>query len=154
SHKPIFLCNLYPLLYLHIPPDVSADLSLSLSLSLSLLIVLFCTNSGFSQTVFEDWVQPRGSQSYFLKSIVKTDSYRNVYQAGATLSSNGDYDVIITKFNPQGQELWNKTYDVAGYDDAAIDIYIDNNHNVYLVGTTFNPANNGYRTLTLKYKSN
>lgn len=116
--------------------------------------MLLCPNTASSQTVFEDWVQTRGTQSYFLKSIVKTDSYRNVYQAGATLSDNGDYDVIITKFNSRGQELWTKTYDVAGYDDAAIDIYIDENQDVYLAGTTFNAENSGYQVLILKYKSN
>lgn len=125
---------------------------LSISLSLSLMFC-FISSGIFAQTVFEDWVQGRGSQNYFLKSTVKTDSYRNVYQAGATISPSADYDVILTKYDPKGQEIWTKTYDVAGYDDAAIDIYIDASHNVYIAGTTFNPANSGYQVLVLKYSS-
>ncbi|NEN22578.1 T9SS type A sorting domain-containing protein [Cryomorpha ignava] len=115
--------------------------------------MLFWVNSAYSQTVFEDWMTTRGTQSYFLKSVVKTDANKNVYQAGATLSSLGDYDVILTKYNPRGEELWTETYDVAGYDDAAIDLFIDNNNNVYLAGSTFNPSNSGYQVLVLKYSS-
>lgn len=121
--------------------------------SLSLIVMLFSANTAFCQAVFEDWVQGTGSQNYFLKSTVKTDANRNVYQAGATISSAGDYDVIVTKYNPRGEEIWTRTYDVAGYDDAAIDLFIDNNSNVYLAGATFNPSNSGYKVLVLKYSS-
>src|SRR5690606_84992 len=92
-------------------------------------------------------------QNYFLKSTVKTDANRNVYQAGTTISSAGDYDVIVTKYNPRGEEIWTHTYDVAGYDDAAVDLFIDDNSNLYLAGTTFNPSNSGYQVLVLKYNA-
>src|SRR5690606_18332011 len=63
------------------------------------------------------------------------------------------YDVIVTKYNPRGEEIWTQTYDVAGYDDAAVDLFIDDNSNVYLAGTTFNPSNSGYQVLVLKYNA-
>lgn len=117
------------------------------------MLLLLTSGLLSAQTVFEDWVQGTGSQSYFLKSTVKTDNLKNVYQAGATVSSSGDYNVILTKYDARGTELWTETYDVAGYDDAAIDIYIDPNQNIYIAGTTFNPANSGYQVLVLKYNS-
>ena len=117
-------------------------------------MLTFLTGLLSAQTVFEDWVQRTGSQHYFLKSTVKTDNLRNVYQAGATITSDGDYDVILSKYDARGTELWTKTYDVAGYDDAAIDLYVDASHNVYIAGTTFDPANSGYQILVLKYDPN
>ncbi len=113
----------------------------------------FVSTGIFAQTVFEDWVQGTGTQNFFLKSTVKTDNLKNVYQAGATISQSGDYDVILTKYDARGQELWTQTYDEAGYNDAAVDVYVDASQNIYLAGTTFNSANSGYQVLILKYNS-
>lgn len=116
-------------------------------------MLCFVSTGIFAQTVFEDWVQGTGTQNFFLKSTIKTDNLKNVYQAGATISQAGDYDVILTKYNAKGEELWTQTYDEAGYNDAAVDVYIDASQNIYLAGTTFNSANSGYQVLILKYSS-
>ncbi len=49
--------------------------------------------------------------------------------------------------------MWTQTYDEAGYNDAAVDVYVDASQNIYLAGTTFNSANSGYQVLILKYNS-
>lgn len=64
-----------------------------------------------------------------------------------------DYDLIITKYDRDGIELWTETYDGSGGDDAAVDIYIDDNENVYVAGTSLDPNTNIYKCLLLKYNA-
>ena len=50
-----------------LPTALAAISGSFFSVALSLLIMLICANTASSQTVFEDWVQTHGTQSYFLK---------------------------------------------------------------------------------------
>lgn len=118
------------------------------------IIFLFVFPSLYAQDIYEDWVKYGGTQNYFLRSATKTDASANIYQAGATISDNGDYDVLITKYDRGGNEIWSETYDANGYNDAAIDVYIDQSSNVYIAGKTYNPNTSGYSLLILKYNSN
>lgn len=108
----------------------------------------------FAQDVYQDWAILKGTQNFFLKSIVKTDASRNVYQAGATFTADGNYDVILSKSDYKGNELWTATYDNGdNLNDAAVDIQLDSGGNIYVAGTTVNPNNSGYQVLLLKYSS-
>ena len=67
---------------------------------------------------------------------VATDSQNNVYLAGWTdLTGSDNCDIIISKYDLNGQEGWVKTWGGSS-DDRAYDIYIDASDNVYIVGTT------------------
>ena len=45
---------------------------------------------------------------FYGKSI--TDGSGNVYQVGATINNDGNYDAIISKTDRNGQELWLETF--------------------------------------------
>ncbi len=119
---------------------------------LLLACILLCS-SVYAQDVYEEWVKTEGSQNFFVKSTAKTDANRNVYQAGATITSNGDYDVLVTKYGPSGIEHWTQTFDNTGFDDGATDIYLDTGGNIYIAGASQISASGSYATLILKYSN-
>jgi hypothetical protein len=55
--------------------------------------------------VFEEWAEYRGVQEFFYKNVTVTDASNNVYIAGATLNGEGDYDLLISKFDRHGVHL-------------------------------------------------
>lgn len=57
-------------------------------------------------TVFEDWKTNSGTQNFFYKNVTKTDSYGNIYVAGATINGSGNTDMLIAKYNSSGVQLW------------------------------------------------
>ena len=73
------------------------------------------------KTLFEDWRTTGGSQNYFYRAVTKTDGSGNVYVAGATLNGNGNYDMLVQKFNSGGVLQWTDQYNGAGNkDDGAL----------------------------------
>src|ERR1700749_196748 len=86
-------------------------------------------------TPFEDWSTTAGSQNFFYRNVTKTDSSGNVYTAGATLNSSGNYDMLLTKVASNGTLLWTKQYDGAAHSqDVATSVFIDGSGNVYITG--------------------
>jgi len=60
----------------------------------------------------------------------------SVYVAGHTLSSSGDFDVLIAKFDQSGNLMWFRT--IGGSDDDYSDaIGVAHNGSVYVVGGTY-----------------
>jgi hypothetical protein len=55
--------------------------------------------------VFEEWAQSEGVQEFFYKNLTVTDVSNNVYVAGATLNGDGNYDLLISKFDKYGVHL-------------------------------------------------
>ncbi len=100
------------------------------------------TYAQFNQTVIsEHWSGSSGQVNAPLtsKTTTKTDNMANVYVAGAALNSNNDLDIIVQKYNRQGDLLWEQTFGgLLNQDDAAGDLFIDNNNNVYVTGAIAN----------------
>ena len=111
----------------------------------------------FAQTqtlISEAWAEDKGSQNFFQKNVTVTDVNQNVYIAGATLNFNGDYDLLLTKYDYKGIELW--TQQVAGNgngNDFATAIFIDAALNVYVTGTVYEGSANKNDIVVLKYNS-
>lgn len=110
----------------------------------AILITVIMNCIAQTQTlVSEVWATDKGTQNFFQKIITKTDPNRNIYIAGATVNANGNYDLLLTKFDSQGSELW--TQQVAGGgngDDFATAVYVDASLNVYVTGTVFADSTN------------
>ncbi len=68
---------------------------------------------------------------------VKTDSTGNVYVAGRTLVSTGNFDVVVLKYNSLGALQWSTVWGNASLGgDYARSITVDALHNVYVSGGT------------------
>jgi hypothetical protein len=108
------------------------------------------------QELFFDWSTDEGSQEFFFKhkSATKIDGSGNVYLTGATLNQNGDYDVLVSKYNVSGTRIWASQYaGAAGGNDAGLDLVIDESGNVYVTGTSVEAASDSNDVLVLKYNS-
>lgn len=84
------------------------------------------------------------------------DGSGNVYVAGRSKGADNDYDVLLIKYNANGDTLWTRRWDggVLG-DDEARDMAVDGSGNVYVTGVTDGDAsvlvNNDY--ITIKYSA-
>lgn len=118
---------------------------------------LICT-SMYSQsqlTVFQDWSTTAGTQTFFQKSVTKTDGSGNVYVAGATKTGSGDYDILLAKYNSSGVQQWIAQYNgTANYHDLATGLFIDGSGNVYITGLVVNDTSTFTSDIiTIKYNS-
>ncbi|MEO1402388.1 MAG: SBBP repeat-containing protein [Cyanobacteria bacterium J06635_1] len=93
------------------------------------------------------WVQQFGSRDEGLEFgwAVETDSQGNIYATGWTNGELGEktnpdsdsYDVWVSKFTPDGTQLFTKQIGSEGDDGTYLsDIAIDDQDNVYLIGYT------------------
>lgn len=115
--------------------------------------IAFILNTHAQQLhVFEEWATQRGVQEFFYKNVTVTDAYRNVYVAGATLNQNGDYDLMVTKYDRRGQELWtNFIAGPGGGHDFATGLVVDNQNNVIVSGSISEGGIEGNNMLVVKY---
>jgi hypothetical protein len=87
------------------------------------------------------WVQQFGSPSTDVGVAVTTDASGNVYVAGNTngslggVANAGGFDVFVTEFDPNGNQLWIQQAGSAALDEAGA-IVADADGNVYVAGST------------------
>lgn len=102
--------------------------------------------------VFEEWATNEGVQEFFYKNITVSDADRNVYVAGATLNENGDYDLLITKYDRRGELLWTDTIaGSGGGHDFATDLVIDHQGNVLVCGSVSESSGQNNNLLLVKF---
>lgn len=122
---------------------------------LTLTIAFNITVFGQGQTFLSEvWTGEGGEMAVFYRNATTTDNFRNVYVAGSTLNTNNNNDIIVQKFDRDGNLLWQQTFNgAANMDDMAADIFVDNNYNVYVTGTSIQNANDNFDLVVLKYSS-
>ena len=107
------------------------------SLLILLSIVLSASNS-IAQSV--QWVKQLGAQGYSLKADASDHFYitgsfeNNIMFGGIPLSSNGQTDIYITKYNLFGEILWVKTAGGEWYDEGFSLAMAPNGEYVYTTG--------------------
>ncbi|MBW7868849.1 MAG: S8 family serine peptidase [Brumimicrobium sp.] len=123
---------------------------------LVLTIVLPTMLSSQGQPYFsENWSIEGGEVSVFYKNATTTDNQLNVYVVGSTINQMGNHDILIQKFNSNGDLIWEQSYNGAGdMDDMAADVFVDNNYNVYVTGVTVQDINTAQDLVVLKYDGN
>ncbi len=125
-----------------------------------ILIGFFYINTCFNSFISQEynWCKSVGSYSIEHANAVVSDQNNNVYVTGSfrntididpglsssVVTSNGESDIFIQKFNSNGDLLWAKTIGGTNFDYAK-DIAIDNSGNVYITGVfkgtvDFNPG--------------
>ena len=112
---------------------------------------------GQQRTEFmEQWSEYKGEQQFYLKAKSITDAAKNVYIAGATLNDQGNYDLLVTKYDRAGNEIWSNTFNgsFAG-NDYPLDLQLDPQNNLYVTGGSQNGLDieNGYELILLKYNN-
>ena len=89
------------------------------------------------------WTRIWGGSSYDEDDYgldIASDSSGNVYVVGGTETyGNGNNDMVIIKYDRNGNLLWMRTYGTA-YTDWAISIAIDSSNNIYVTGTIDTPT--------------
>lgn len=63
------------------------------------------------------------------------DAAGNVYECGNSKNANGDYDILVIKYNTLGDTMWTRRYNgAANGDDQANSIILDHTGNVIVTG--------------------
>jgi hypothetical protein len=79
------------------------------------------------------------------------DANDNIYLAGSSYSFGaGRMDVLLLKYNKEGELLWSKTWGGPEYDYAS-DMALDSSGNIYIAGSTDSYGSGSDDILLLKY---
>ncbi len=107
----------------------------------------------FDSSGNEIWSKTWGNSSNDEGKALITDSNGDIYITGNTRSYGaGENDIILIKYNSSGNQYWNKTW--GGFlDDLGMDIAIDANNNIIIVGSTENFGAGLTDFVLLKYNS-
>ncbi len=123
-------------------------ISTTKTLVLSMILIIL-SQAGSAQQVFEEWASLKGTQDFYLKGKSITDASANVYQCGATLNSNGDYDAIVTKYDRRGIEQWTEQINAGtGGDQTFVDIALNGQGRLTATGVSRNPDGTSSDLLT------
>jgi hypothetical protein len=91
------------------------------------------------------------SIGYAVAYFVLVDHGGNVYVGGRTKQVTGQLDYTVIKYDPDGNLLWEKTYDGSMHqDDMLRDMKFDYAGNIYVTGDVQN-VGSGVDYLTIKY---
>ena len=108
-----------------------------LTVTLSFLSTMTSHNL-FAQSQFylsEVWDMDGGETPIFYKNASTTDVMRNVYVVGSTTNTGSGNDILVQKFNRDGELLWEQSYDGGpNLQDMGTDVFVDNQMNVYVTG--------------------
>lgn len=120
-----------------------------------LMLVPFMAISQTLPVVFEDWNSQEGTQNFFVRSVTATDASNNIYVAGATINTQGNYDILLAKYKSDGTFEWASQYAGQGAkDDAATAIALVGGTDIYVTGHVFNTPTDSTSLVLLKYDSN
>jgi Secretion system C-terminal sorting domain/Beta-propeller repeat len=113
------------------------------------VVMLLIITQAFSQPA-EEWVARYDSGNTDQLYSMTVDVAGNVYAAGASVQVPFTADYLTIKYNSSGVKQWEKIYEgIAGSDDRAYAMAVDDSGNVYVTGGT------GYDNsiVTIKYNS-
>ena len=137
------------------PPNFCKN-SVIYSFLLTFLFLMFSFTAYNQDTLyfFEAWSNTNGEADDFFNNIVSTtDASENVYVASSTLNTYDNYDLLVTKYDRDGVEVWSETYNESTSGDAiAGGITLDDSGNVIVTGTVEN-GTNSYDLFVVKYNS-
>lgn len=93
------------------------------------------------------------SETGYVQSIA-VDSSGNIYMVGQSYGSEGQSDMLIIKFDSNGDILWQKTLDYPGSStsESSYDVCVDSSQNVYVLGASSISGN--VDSIILKYDIN
>lgn len=112
-------------------------------LQIALMLMAISAYAQSQKMALKDWESNVGTQTMFQKNVTKTDGSGNVYTAGATLNTNGKYDILIRKVSSGGSVIFTQVVNGAANEhDFAMGLLISGT-DIYVTGAITN------NTLTL-----
>jgi len=122
-----------------------------------LLFLLMLTGQTMTQWVNNYWGNNLGDDNKILNSkglAVTTDSHKDCYVTGYTTDPNTGSDIILIKYDEEGDTIYSRTYSGTGVgEDRAFGIAVDDLDNIYITGQV-SMAGRGLELVVLKYSSN
>jgi hypothetical protein len=97
----------------------------------------------------QEWLRTHDGGGSDNAVAITTDAAGNVYVTG---SSAGAFYYMTAKYSADGDLLWLQTFADIGEGDAAADIVLDHDGNVYVTGYSFTNGT-GFDIVTIKYTS-
>ena len=91
-----------------------------------------------------------GNNSFDIVTALATDANNNIFLVGGTISSTSQSDWYISKFNSNGTQTWNTSYDYVNLHELPISIEIIDNGNISVAGFS-NSANNVWDFTSLNF---
>ena len=111
-------------------------------LTQTLILAILLFGNIYAQTLInQEWVVQYGLPDTITWSASTTDGSGNLYTAGNTINPNGHADVLLTKYDPEGNLLWQQTYDHTGENDYGVAILLHSNGELTVAAAVYDPAN-------------
>ncbi len=121
-----------------------------------LLTGLLCFGSTlFAQQTYVNgnWDRVTGTVGVIHRTASALDNNQNLIVVSNTVNSSNNTDVLITKYNPQGDELWQQTFDGTAHgNDYAVQLKINSANEIFVASTL--EESTGVDFGLLKYASN
>ena len=121
-----------------------------------LLCMLLMTSNWLNAQTYinEEWEQHTGTPNSSLinaKVTTRLDNANDLIVVGHTVNTNGNTDILITKYNEEGSLHWQKQYNgIGNANDYGTGVWTDANNNVYVIGVT-EGVNSNLDVCLLKY---
>ncbi len=99
------------------------------------LLFAFVLSSPYSQKLYRniEWHDSHGTVSGYQKLTSATDYNNYVIVVGTVHNTFNNSDVMLTKLDPEGNEVWQFQYDNSNNgNDIAVDLQIDQNNDVFI----------------------
>ena len=114
------------------------------------------TTIKYNSSGVQQWVAIYDGNSHMFDEAraLAIDNAGNVYVAGRTQTATNDYDVVVLKYDANGNQLWVRTYNGPGNGfDAAYSIAYDNStSSLYVTGESYSTST-GADFILIKYNS-
>ncbi len=94
------------------------------------------------------WAQDYDRGGWEQASGIAVDSMGNIYVTGFSYIENTDRIILTLKYDPSGNLIWEKNYQIEGQRCEASDIKLDTSGNIYIAGWTYSYGDD---FLTIKY---
>lgn len=118
-------------------------------------VFLFLINSNiYSQTyVNKEWEATTGNVGSIDRTASVLDNNEDLIVVSNTINAANNTDVLITKYDREGNVLWQKTYDGASHgDDYGVQVKVNGSNDIFVASSIYGTASNDFGLL--KYAEN
>jgi hypothetical protein len=126
-------------------------ISLSLPWVIALTFILFKVDA--QVLVNQEWMTQYGLPDTIAWSASVTDPGGNLYTTGNTFVTGNNTDVLLTKYDSDGNLVWQQTYDYTGQNDYGIAIILHSDGDL-TIAAAFYDTNKDFDIGLLHYNTN
>jgi serralysin len=114
-------------------------------------------NKGTTMAIFNTWTTTLGSSTYTEGARISIAADGSIYISGPKLGTTSEADTYLTKYNPNGEKIWTKSYVTTNNELGAYPA-VGSDGSIYLTGGVTGDfwgakSNGGYDTYISKYNS-